>query len=39
MEFDDIYNEYFDRVYYKILSAVKSSEDAEDIAQEVFISV
>lgn len=39
MEFDDIYNEYFDKVYYKILSAVKNSEDAEDIAQEVFISV
>ena len=39
MEFDDIYNEYFDRVYYKILSAVKSTEDAEDIDQEDFISV
>ena len=31
--------EYFDRVYYKILSSVKNPEDAEDIAQEVFISV
>ncbi|MEG1365487.1 MAG: RNA polymerase sigma factor, partial [Cetobacterium sp.] len=26
-------------VYYKILSVVKNPEDAEDIAQEVFISV
>lgn len=39
MDFDQIYDEYFDRVYYKILSSVKNSEDAEDIAQEVFISV
>lgn len=39
MDFEEIYNEYFDRVYYKILSTVKNSEDAEDIAQEVFISV
>lgn len=39
MDFDNIYTEYFDRVYYKILSTVKNTEDAEDIAQEVFISV
>lgn len=39
MDFEEIYNEYFDRVYYKILSTVKNPEDAEDIAQEVFISV
>lgn len=39
MDFEEIYNEYFDRVYYKILSTVKNAEDAEDIAQEVFISV
>ena len=39
MDFDEIYGEYFDRVYYKILSSVKNPEDAEDIAQEVFISV
>lgn len=39
MDFEEIYNEYFDRIYYKILSTVKSAEDAEDIAQEVFISV
>ena len=34
-----IRDRYFDRVYYKILSSVKNPEDAEDIAQEVFISV
>ena len=39
MDFDQIYDEYFDRVYYKILGSVKNPEDAEDIAQEVFISV
>ncbi len=39
MDFDQIYDEYFDRIYYKILSSVKNSEDAEDIAQEVFVSV
>lgn len=39
MDFDEIYDEYFDRVYYKILSSVKNPEDAEDVAQEVFISV
>lgn len=39
MDFDEIYDEYFDRVYYKIFSSVKNPEDAEDIAQEVFISV
>ena len=39
MDFDEIYDEYFDRVYYKILSSVKNPEDAEDITQEVFISV
>ena len=39
MDFDEIYDEYFDRVYYKILSSVKNPEDAEDIAQEAFISV
>lgn len=39
MDFDEIYNEYFDRIYFKILSTVKNAEDAEDIAQEVFMSV
>lgn len=39
MDFDQIYDEYFDRVYYKILGSVKNPEDAEDLAQEVFISV
>ena len=31
--------EYFDRVYYKVLSVVKNDDDAEDICQETFISV
>lgn len=39
MDFDEIYDEYFDRIYYKILGSVKNAEDAEDIAQEVFMSV
>ena len=39
MHFDNIYEEYFDRVYYKVLSVVKNDDDAEDICQETFISV
>ena len=39
MDFDSIYEEYFDRVYYKVLSVVKNDDDAEDICQETFISV
>lgn len=39
MNFDEIFEEYFDRIYYKVLGAVKNPEDAEDISQEVFISV
>ena len=39
MDFDNIYDEYFDRVYYKVLSVVKNDDDAEDICQETFISV
>ena len=39
MDFDNIYEEYFDRVYYKVLSVVKNNDDAEDICQETFISV
>ena len=39
MDFDKIYEEYFDRVYYKVLSVVKNDDDAEDICQETFISV
>ena len=39
MDFDNIYKEYFDRVYYKVLSVVKNNDDAEDICQETFISV
>lgn len=39
MDFDEIFEQYFDKIYYKILGSVKNSEDAEDIAQEVFMSV
>jgi len=39
MDFDAIFEQYFDRIYYKVLSIVKNPEDAEDIAQEVFMSV
>ena len=39
MDFGNIYEEYFDRVYYKVLSVVKNDDDAEDICQETFISV
>ncbi|MGF6905545.1 RNA polymerase sigma factor [Fusobacterium sp. PH5-44] len=39
MNFDAIFEQYFDRIYYKVLSIVKNPEDAEDIAQEVFMSV
>lgn len=39
MDFDSLFEEYFDNVYYKVLSIVKNSDDAEDISQEVFMSV
>ena len=39
MDFDEIFEKYFDRIYYKVLGAVKNPEDAEDISHEVFISV
>ncbi|MDY2573995.1 MAG: RNA polymerase sigma factor [Fusobacterium necrophorum] len=39
MDFDEIFEQYFDKVYYKVLGIVKNSNDAEDISQEVFISV
>lgn len=39
MDFDNLFEEYFDKVYYKVLTIVKNSSDAEDISQEVFISV
>ncbi|MDO4690732.1 MAG: RNA polymerase sigma factor [Fusobacterium sp.] len=39
MDFDNLFEEYFDKVYYKVLSIVKNSDDAEDISQEVFMSV
>lgn len=39
MDFEEIYEQYFDKVYYKVLGIVKNPDDAEDISQEVFISV
>ncbi|MGL5049401.1 MAG: RNA polymerase sigma factor [Fusobacteriaceae bacterium] len=39
MDFDDIFEQYFDKIYYKILGNVKNPEDAEDIAQDTFMSV
>jgi len=39
MDFDAIYEQYFDKIYYKVLSIVKNPGDAEDIAQETFMSV
>ena len=33
MDFDEIFEEYFDRIYYKVLGVVKNPEDAEDISQ------
>lgn len=39
IDFEEIFEEYFDKIYYKVLGSVKNSEDAEDITQEVFISV
>lgn len=39
MDFDSLFEEYFDKVYYKVLGIVKNPDDAEDISQEVFMSV
>ncbi len=39
MEFEVIFEEYFDRIFNKILGMVKNKQDAEDISQEVFFSV
>jgi len=39
MNFDEIFETYFSRIYNKILGMVKSKEDAEDIAQDVFLTV
>ncbi len=39
MDFETIFEEFFDKIYYKVLGIVKNSNDAEDITQEVFISV
>lgn len=35
MDFDSLFEEYFDKVYYKVLGIVKNPDDAEDISQEV----
>lgn len=39
IDFEEVFEEYFDKIYYKVLGSVKNSEDAEDITQEVFMSV
>ena len=39
MNFDEIFDTYFTRIYNKILGMVKNKEDAEDIAQDVFLTV
>jgi len=39
MNFDEIFDMYFSRIYNKILGMVKNKEDAEDIAQDVFLTV
>lgn len=39
MDFETIFDEYFDKVYYKVLGIVKNSNDVEDIAQGMFILV
>ena len=39
MNFDEIFDTYFSRIYNKILGMVKNKEDAEDIAQDVFLTV
>ena len=39
MNFDEIFETYFSRIYNKILGMVKNKEDAEDIAQDVFLTV
>ncbi len=39
MNFDEIFETYFTRIYNKILGMVKNKEDAEDIAQDVFLTV
>ncbi|MEI6856452.1 RNA polymerase sigma factor [Psychrilyobacter sp.] len=39
MNFDEIFETYFSRIYNKILGMVKNKEDAEDIVQDVFLTV
>ena len=37
--FEDIYIEYYDKVYFIALSVLKNEQDSEDITQEVFTQV
>lgn len=39
INFEEVFEQYFDKIYYKVIGSVKNPEDAEDITQEVFISV
>ncbi len=39
MNFEEVYEAYFDKIFYKINNMVKNEHDAEDIIQEVFLSV
>ena len=37
--FEIIYNRYFSKVYYQILSYVKDREEAQDVSQDVFVKL
>jgi RNA polymerase sigma-70 factor (family 1) len=37
--FDAIYTKYWDRLYFHLVKAIKDSDEAEDILQEVFYSL
>ena len=37
--FEIIYNRYFSKVYYQILSYVKDNEEARDVSQDVFVKL
>ena len=37
--FEDIYIEYYDKVYFIALSVLKNEQDSEDITQEVFTQI
>ncbi|MGM0608206.1 MAG: RNA polymerase sigma factor [Candidatus Muiribacteriota bacterium] len=38
-EFDKIYEKYFDKIYFYVLSITCNPEDAKDISQETFIKI